>query len=107
MLAQLGAPAAIRDTGYLKETTAKIIATREKTIAELKKLNYNVLPSQANFIFMEAANAGALYSHLLENKILVRHWNKPHISNFLRVSIGTDEEMEAFLTCVKQNVKQF
>jgi len=100
MLAQICAAAAISDTEYLKETTAQVVATREKTIASLKNLSYNVLPSQANFVFMEASDADALYNHLLENKILVRYWNKPRINKFLRVSIGTEEDMEVFIKCV-------
>lgn len=102
MLAQIGAEAAIRDTEYLKQTTAKITKTRENTIAALRKMGYNVLPSQANFILMEARekSASTLYEHLLKNKILVRHWSKPRIENFLRVSIGTDEEMEKFLEVI-------
>jgi histidinol-phosphate aminotransferase len=106
MLAQVGASAEIRDTAYLASNTAKIIKTREKTINELENLNFRVVPSQANFIFMEAENARELYDYLFERKILVRHWNKPRIANFLRVTIGTDNEMEAFLQCVKQYLNE-
>ena len=102
MLAQLGATAAIQDSKSLAKTTKRVIATRETAIARLNELGYRVLPSQANFLFMEAENAPALYQHLLGNKILVRHWNKPRINNFLRVSVGTEQEMEAFIQCVKQ-----
>lgn len=100
MIAQICAAAAISDTAYYAEITAKIIATREKTIASLKQMGYNVLHSQANFIFIEAGEN--LYKFLYENKILVRHWSKPRLKNFLRVSIGTDTEMEAFLQCVNR-----
>jgi histidinol-phosphate aminotransferase len=101
LIAQTLAAAAISDAEYLRGTCEKIISTREKTIRELQKLNYNVLPSQANFIFMQAQNASALYEFLFKNKILARHWKIPKIENYLRVSIGTDEEMEEFITCVK------
>jgi len=102
MLAQICAAAAISDTEYLKKTTAKTIKTRDFTIGELKKSGYNVLDSQANFIFIETENAENLYKFLLENKILARFWKKPRIENFLRVSIGTDEDMEVFIECVKR-----
>jgi histidinol-phosphate aminotransferase len=101
-LAQTCAAAAISDTQYTKEISARIITTREKTVKSLREMDYRVLHSQANFIFMETLNAEKLYKFLLENKILVRHWNNPRIKNFLRVSIGTDTEMEAFLKCVKE-----
>jgi histidinol-phosphate aminotransferase len=102
MLAQICAAAAISDTEYLKKTTAQIIKTRGFTIRELKKLGYNVLDSQANFIFMQTENAETLYKFLLENKILARYWKKTRIEKFLRVSIGTDEDMEAFIKCVSR-----
>ncbi|MCL2224770.1 MAG: histidinol-phosphate transaminase [Defluviitaleaceae bacterium] len=101
MLAQTAAAAAIKDTAYLKETISRIIQTRTSTIKALQSLNYNVLPSDANFIFMQNENAPAIYEHLRENKILVRHWNKPRIKDFLRVSIGTEEEMTAFCQTIK------
>ena len=102
MLAQICASAAISDTSYLQKTTTKVIKTRDFTIEELTKLGYNVLDSQANFIFIESENARYLYEFLLKNKILVRYWNKKRIDNFLRVSIGTDSEMEAFIKCASQ-----
>jgi histidinol-phosphate aminotransferase len=118
MLAQIGAIAAIEDTDYWNETRRRIIATRDKTIARLRELGYNVPNSQANFLFLgvngygagvngtgTASNAAALYEYLYDNKILVRYWNKPGIDGYLRVSIGTDKEMEAFIECVKQYSK--
>lgn len=100
MLAQTAAAAAISDTDYLRETTARVVKTRDFVIAELRK-NFRVLDSQANFIFMEAADAKKFYEFFLQNKIIVRHWAKPRIKNFLRVSIGTDADMEAFVRCIK------
>jgi len=102
MLAQLCAAAAISDTAYLKKTTEQIIKTRKSTTNELKSLGYKVCNSQANFIFMQTPNAAAMYNSLLENKILVRHWKKERIANFLRITIGTQEEMEEFIKCVKR-----
>jgi histidinol-phosphate aminotransferase len=103
MLAQTAAAAAISDTAYLAETAERIVNTREFTIRELQNMGYGVLLSNANFIFMKAANAEALYEHLLANKILVRYWkNNPRIKDYLRVSIGTQDEMEEFIQCVKR-----
>ena len=99
------AAAAIGDDGYWNETRQKIIATRDRTIAGLREMGYRVRDSHTNFLFMKAKtedDARRLYEHLLENKILIRYWQKPRISEYLRVSIGTDTEMEAFLQCVKQ-----
>jgi len=101
-LAQTGATAAIRDRDYWDGTRKRIIATRGKTAERLRELGYRTLDSQANFLFMEAKDAKGLYEHLVNRKILVRYWDKPRISGFLRVSVGTDSEMEAFIECVKR-----
>jgi len=102
MLAQIAATAAISDTVYWDETRNRIIQTREQVAEKLCELGYPALPSQANFLFVKTQRAKALYDFLLEHKILVRYWNRPRLDQFLRVTMGTDEEMEAFLLCVKQ-----
>ncbi|MCL2827523.1 MAG: aminotransferase class I/II-fold pyridoxal phosphate-dependent enzyme [Oscillospiraceae bacterium] len=102
MLAQMAAAAAISDRAYWDETRSRIIQTREQTSYRLCELGYPSLPSQANFLFVRAERAKALYDFLLEHKILVRYWSKSRLDQFLRVTMGTDEEMEAFLSCVKQ-----
>ena len=102
MLAQIGAAASIRDTAYWDETRRRIMRTRDRVANELCKLNFPVLDSQASFLFFQANRAKDLYEHLLAQKILVRYWNTPRLSDYIRVSIGRDEEMEAFVTCVKQ-----
>jgi len=102
LLAQVGASAAILDVGYWEETRRKIMRTRDETMARLREMGYRVLDSQANFLFVESRDAKGLYEHLFENKILARYWDKPRISGFLRVTVGTDAEMEAFLQCVSR-----
>ena len=102
MLAQIGAKAALQDEKYFHENLERIITTRDKTVRVLKEMGINVLNSSTNFLFIEFENAKEVYEKLLENKILVRYWNKPRINNFLRVTIGTEKEMEAFTQCVKQ-----
>ena len=102
MLAQTAAAAAIKDRPYLEKTVKEVITTRNQTIARLKGMGYYVLPSQANFILVESADAGGLYNHLLNHKILARYWNTPRLKNYLRISIGTNTDMEAFIECVQE-----
>lgn len=105
-LAQIGAKAAVEDAAYFDETRKRVIATRKDITKQLRGLGFRVLDSEANFILMETEDAKKLYEYLLGNKILVRYWNKPNLSNFLRVTIGTNEEMEVFKKCVKSYVTQ-
>ena len=88
-----------RDEEYFQECRRKIINTRDYTITELQKLGFNVLNSKSNFLFIShiTANASDLYQKLRDNGILVRYLSKPKIDNFLRVTIGTDEEMQEFI----------
>ncbi|MEC5424612.1 histidinol-phosphate transaminase [Virgibacillus sp. C22-A2] len=98
-LAIAGAEAAIKDTNYYKSTTREIIHTREWITAEMKKRGFHILPSQANFIFVSHYNKQAeeLYAALKDRNVLIRHFNKPGIDNYLRVTIGTNKNMELFL----------
>lgn len=102
-LALAGAVEAIRDEEYFRETVNKIINTREWVAIKLKELGFYVLESKANFLFISHSkiNAEVLFNHLRENGILVRFFKKPRIDNFLRVTIGTDSEMEEFVRVVK------
>ncbi|MCL2842495.1 MAG: histidinol-phosphate transaminase [Oscillospiraceae bacterium] len=101
-LAQVCASASMADTAYWDDTRQRIIQTRERTAAALQEMGYPSLPSQTNFLLVRVPEAIKLYEYLLSHKILVRYWNKPRLTDFLRVTIGTEEEMEAFLQCVKQ-----
>jgi histidinol-phosphate aminotransferase len=103
-LALAGAAAAVSDAAYYDEINRRVIATRERVIESLRGLGCTVLPSAANFVFVKApGTTGAVFfAALRERGILVRHFNRERISDFLRVSIGTDEEMDAFLkTCTE------
>lgn len=93
-----GAIATFADEAYFQAARLKIIATRDRITAQLQATGFLVIPSQANFIFISHPTIPAqqLYQQLRERGILVRYFNKPRIDNFLRVSIGSDEEMEAF-----------
>ncbi len=88
--------AAIRDAEYFKETTEKIGATREWMKKELKRLGFSFPDSKANFIFAthERVPAKELFEALKEQHIFVRYFNKPGIDNYLRITIGTDNQMK-------------
>jgi histidinol-phosphate aminotransferase len=98
-LALAGAAAAIKDDAYFQETRSKIIQTRERVAARLLAMGIKVIPSQANFIFIssEQCPGDILFQRLREKGVLVRYFNKPRIDNFIRVTIGTDAEMDYFL----------
>ncbi len=107
-LALVGAKAAFEDEAYFKGSTAKIIATRENTTTELAQLGFIVLPSQANFVFArhEKFSAELLYNELKQEGILVRYFNKPGIDNYLRMTIGTDEQMERLVVALEKIVNK-
>ena len=92
------------DDEYFQNCRNKIIETRRYTTSELLKLGFNVLDSKSNFLFISHSNVSAkiLYQKLRDNGILVRYFDKPKIDNFLRVTIGTDEEMKEFIKCLKK-----
>lgn len=98
-LALAGAIAAMKDEAYFHETRAKIIGTRERVCHLLAGMGFSVIPSVANFIFISHPRhyAGALFSQLKNRGILVRYFALPRIDNYLRVTIGSDAEMDVFL----------
>ena len=93
-LAIAGATAALKDEAWFRKTRDRIIASREQLARDLAILGFEVLPSQANFVFARhPGKSGAeLAAALRERGILVRHFSKPRIANYLRISIGTEEE---------------
>ena len=106
-LALAGATAAIQDSSYYEESNRRVMATRDRTAAELVKLDFYVVPSSANFYFIRhpGVSGEALFKGLREKGILVRHFRKPRIEEYLRVSIGTDADMDAFLQAARELVK--
>ena len=98
-LTLLAGEAAINDKAYFETTRNKIIANREYTVAELEKRGFRVLPSKTNFVFAAHETVGGeeLYSKLKARGILVRFFNKERLSDFLRITIGTKEQMDALL----------
>jgi histidinol-phosphate aminotransferase len=98
-LALAGAAAAMQDRDYFQYTCQQIIKTRQWTVTQLTQLGFKVLPSTANFVFARPpqGNAAHLYQQLKTHGILVRYFNKPRINEYLRITIGTDAEMQAFI----------
>ncbi len=97
----------VKDDAYFKETVQKVINTREWFTEEAKKLGFRVLPSSSNFVFAEheKLSGNEIFEYLKANKIYVRHFSSPRIDNFLRISIGTDEEMKALVNCLRQQIE--
>ncbi|GAB1482673.1 histidinol-phosphate transaminase [Treponema sp.] len=104
--AQAGAAAALADTAYYDGITARVVATRERSAAALESLGFRVLPSAANFLFVRHPRfrGEALFAGLRERGLLVRYFKKPRIEEFLRISVGTDEEMDALLAACAELV---
>lgn len=107
MPAQVLGVEAVRDEAYFEETCAKIVATRERMKGELHRLGFSFPDSRTNFIFAahERLSGEEIFNALKERKIYVRHWNKPRISNYLRITIGTDEQMDTLLAALKEILK--
>ncbi|MGN0418691.1 histidinol-phosphate transaminase [Anaerostipes faecalis] len=99
--------AVLEDEAYFQETRKKIIETREWFKEEMKKLGFSFADSMANFIFAthKTVPAEELFAEAKKNKIYVRYFKKPRIDNYLRITIGTREEMEALLQFFKDYIK--
>ncbi|MCD8220676.1 MAG: histidinol-phosphate transaminase [Clostridiales bacterium] len=89
--------AAVKDEAYFKETTAKIIATRERAKGKLRELGFSFPDSKANFIFAahESVPGAQLFEDLKKARIYVRHFSGPRLDDYLRITVGSDEEMDA------------
>lgn len=100
--------AALRDDVYFKEITGKVIATRERVQKQLRGLGFSLQDSQTNFVFArhESIPAEELFGMLRGKDIYVRYWKKPLIDNYLRISIGTDEEMDALISALTIYMKE-
>lgn len=103
-LAQAGATAAIEDQAHLEACCAKVIHTRKTLVAGLDTLGFVTLPSTANFIFTRhPQHAGVkIYQALRERGIIVRHFKSPRIEEFLRITIGTDEQSQELISALQE-----
>lgn len=105
---QLGVES-VKDVAYFKESCAKIVKTRERAEKELTRLGFTFPKSCANFIFAghNRVPAQVIFEQLKENDIYVRYWNKERISNYLRITIGTDEQMETLYRTLEKILSKF
>lgn len=106
-LALAAGEAAIRDVEYFEQTRRAIMKTREQTVERLRKLGFFVHDSNANFIFIThpEKTGKELQQGLRDRGVLVRWFNKPRIDQYLRVSIGTDEEMDKMCAACEEILK--
>jgi histidinol-phosphate aminotransferase len=102
-IAEAATVAAFEDDNYFQDCRHKIITTRNWTAHQLEALGFRVLPSQANFLFAKSSthNAAHLAQKLREHNILVRHFSAQRIQDFLRITVGTDEQMQRLITVIK------
>ena len=100
---EMGA-ASIEDDEYFKSTCKKVIETRERVTLELKKLGFDVLDSQTNFIFAthNEHSMKSLFEYLKTQKVFIRYFSLPRIENYVRITIGTNEEMDIFIEKTKE-----
>lgn len=103
-MTQLAGEAAMRDEAYFTSCRDQIISAREWTQNELKSLGFTVLPSQTNFIFAAPNFCGgeAYLTALRERNILVRHWKSERIKGYVRITVGTQEQMETLIQVTKE-----
>ncbi len=106
-LALAGAEAAFKDIEYFQECSLKVKTTRKKFTKKLLELGFNVLDSSTNFVFAshKGHNARSLFEGLREKKIIVRYFDKPRLDQFLRISIGTEDEMQACAIALQELTK--
>ncbi|WP_371365152.1 histidinol-phosphate transaminase [Pseudomonas sp. QL9] len=105
-VAQAGAIAAFEDEAYFQQTCQAVIASREKLVGELRGMGFEVLPSAANFIFARHPrhDAAELAAGLREEGVIVRHFKQARIAQFLRISIGTEEQNQALLDALRPRI---
>lgn len=98
-LAQAGATASVLDADYFEQTCQQVIDLRESLTTQLTALGYQVLPSHANFVFARPkdGDASAVANALREQGIIVRHFDKPRIQEYLRITIGTQAQHERLI----------
>jgi histidinol-phosphate aminotransferase len=99
-----GAAAAMRDTEHFEETRRMIISSRDKLVTELATLGFEVLPSKANFIFARhpGRDAATLALKLRERSIIVRHFKQPRIDQFMRITVGTEDQCRILTSALRQ-----
>ena len=106
--AQAGATAAIEDDAYFKAMCSKVIVTKKKLVQELQALGFEVLPSAANFVFarVPGRDGADIAAKLRDRSIIVRHFRKPpRIAEFMRITVGTDEQCAGLVEALREILK--
>ena len=103
-VAAAGLKGAMEDEGYFQSVRGRVMATRDRTAQRLAELGFSVLPSRANFLFVSrpGVSGEALQAGLRERGILVRRWDDPLIADWLRITVGTDGDMDALLAALAE-----
>ena len=98
--------ASVEDDKYFRDTVARVVATRTRLTEELRKLGFDVADSSTNFVFAEhnKFRAKELCEYLKTRDIYVRYFSKPRIDNRLRITVGTDEEIDALISALKDHI---
>ena len=105
--AQAAAAAALLDQDYFKSCTEQVIKTREKTLNALTNLGFDVKESEANFLFCIPPLDAQLYTEKVkEGGFLIRYFKIAGIDNYVRISIGSDEEMNQFIELTEAIIKE-
>jgi histidinol-phosphate aminotransferase len=106
-LAIAGAVAALNDDAWFHETRERIIANRESLARALSELDFEVLPSVANFVFARHRSRGGahLAAWLRERGVLVRHFEKPRIEDFLRITVGTEDQCSRLIALLRSLIR--
>ena len=106
-VAQAAAIASFKDEKYFRETLAKLIKTRDNVTEKMRAMGFNIPDSSTNFIFPEHKKIPAkeIFEYLKSKDIYVRWFNKPRIDNRLRITIGTDEDMEKMINALEEFLK--
>lgn len=106
-ITQICGAEAVRDEQYFQSILKAIVDTREKAKADLAELEFEFTDSKSNFLFVKHKKIRAKYifEELKKRKIYVRYWNKPIIDNYLRITVGTPEEMTKLISALKEILK--
>lgn len=103
-LALAAGEASVRDEDYFQQTCRRVIATRERSADALRALGFTVLPSLTNFLFVThpRKQAADIFACLRQEKIFIRYFKLPRIDNYLRITVGTDEQMDRLIAALKK-----
>lgn len=103
-LALAAGEASVRDEDYFRQSCDKVIATRERAAEALRELGFTVLPSLTNFLFVThpKKEASVIFEYLRQKNIFIRYFKLPRIDNYLRITVGTDEQMDKLIATLEE-----